>query len=130
MSINWIDGPGVDNDPNGDDDTKDASKFLSLIRKPKYAKRIVKKLAGKKVITYKAKDILRAAQLDPLPKDDPDVAEKLQDIQSGAPFQPVLLLRGDAHAGRPLVIADGYHRVSAAYWIDPTTDVDAQITHP
>jgi len=33
----------------------------------------------------------------------------------------ILLLRGDAT--RPLIVADGYHRVCASYWIDENTDI-------
>ncbi len=33
----------------------------------------------------------------------------------------ILLLRGtDDH---PLIVADGYHRVCASYWIDENTDI-------
>jgi hypothetical protein len=36
-------------------------------------------------------------------------------------LSPILLLRGDGE--HPLVIADGYHRVCASYWIDENTDI-------
>jgi hypothetical protein len=36
-------------------------------------------------------------------------------------LSPILLLRGDE--GGPLVVADGYHRVCASYWIDENTDI-------
>ena len=36
-------------------------------------------------------------------------------------LSPILLLRGDDN--HPLIIADGYHRVCASYWIDENTDI-------
>ncbi len=40
---------------------------------------------------------------------------------SGVALSPILLLRGDET--HPLVVADGYHRVCASYWIDENTDI-------
>jgi hypothetical protein len=44
------------------------------------------------------------------------------DFQAAEDYlSPILLLRGDdAH---PLIMADGYHRVCASYWIDENTDI-------
>jgi hypothetical protein len=38
-----------------------------------------------------------------------------------AALSPILLLRGTDE--RPLIVADGYHRVCASYWIDENTDI-------
>jgi hypothetical protein len=113
-----------------DDDLKDAINFISLIKKPRKAKKLIARLVKKDLVTFKAKDILRAAKLQPLPPDDVDVIRKLDAIKAGTPIPPVFLLRGNSAANRPLLIADGYHRVSAAFALDPTTDVQAQIIHP
>jgi hypothetical protein len=68
---------------------------------------------------WAAKDILRAAQLPPLRgKQSAEVAEKLAKIKKGIPISPVLLLGG---ARDHLVIADGYHRASAACRVDEDT---------
>jgi hypothetical protein len=65
---------------------------------------------------WTAKDILRAAGLSPLrPKQSAEVAEKLKKIKQGIPISPVLLVGG---VRDDLVIADGYHRVSAAHRVD------------
>lgn len=67
---------------------------------------------------FLAKDILRAARLDPLPKKSDGVDDKLDKIEDAKPLAPVILYRGN-----PLVILDGYHRVSAAYHLDEETEV-------
>jgi len=69
----------------------------------------------------KAKDILRASQLALLGEDNKHVASDLRKAASGAALSPILLLRGDEE--HPLIIADGYHRVCASYWIDENTDI-------
>jgi len=122
-SINWVDGAS-------NDDAIDATRFMSLIRKKRKAKKLAKNLTNAPITTFKAKDILRAAQLQPLPPDNPDVAAKLAIINSGTPLPPVYLIRGNVLKGRPLTIADGYHRVSAAYSIDETADIPCQIINP
>jgi hypothetical protein len=45
------------------------------------------------------------------------VISDLKKIRKGKLLSPILLIRGDAHKGAPLVIADGFHRVCASwYW--------------
>ena len=78
--------------------------------------------AARNDITHrKAKDILRASQLALLGEDNKHVASDLRKAASGAALSPILLLRGDEE--HPLIIADGYHRVCASYWIDENTDI-------
>ena len=43
--------------------------------------------------SWKAKDILRAAQLEPLPADNEGVAAKLAKLREGKPLSPVLLVQ-------------------------------------
>lgn len=72
---------------------------------------------------YKAKDILRASRLPLLPKKNPNVQKHLAKWKAGEKTSPVLLrVRPDADA-RPLEVADGYHRVCAAYWVDENSEV-------
>jgi hypothetical protein len=104
-------------------DFQQAEDYLSLIMPAKRAAEYRKKLsAARNEITHrKAKDILRASRLDLLGEDDKHVAADLRKAASGAALSPILLLRGgDAH---PLIVADGYHRVCASYWIDENTDI-------
>jgi hypothetical protein len=68
-----------------------------------------------------AEDYLRASQLPLLGEDNRHVASDLRKAASGVALSPILLLRGGQT--RPLVVADGYHRVCASYWIDENTDI-------
>ena len=44
------------------------------------------------------------------------------DFQAAEDYlSPILLLRGDDT--HPLIVAGGYHRVCASYWIDENTDI-------
>jgi hypothetical protein len=70
----------------------------------------------------RANDILRACGLPPLPRDDPGVARHLRK-DARKPLSPVLVVSFDDGGD----IADGYHRVSAAYQLDPYTPVPARI---
>ncbi len=76
---------------------------------------------------YQGKDILRASGLPALPLDNVHVASDLAKVQAGRALSPVLLVRGDAENGVSLQIADGYHRVCAAYHLDENTDVPCRI---
>jgi hypothetical protein len=38
-------------------------------------------------------------------------------------LSPILLVRGDSGRDRPLIIADGYHRVCASYYLDENAEV-------
>jgi hypothetical protein len=79
---------------------------------------------------WKAKDILRAAGLPLLPVDNPHVASDLHKIAEGKALSPVLLVRGDLSSGRPLQVADGYHRVCASYHTDENTDIPCRLATP
>ena len=106
-----------------DHDYQAAEDYLSLIMSPKKAADYRQKLsAAQDDITHrKAKDILRASQLALLGEDNKHVAADLRKAASGTALSPILLLRGgDEH---PLIVADGYHRVCASYWIDENTDI-------
>ena len=80
--------------------------------------------AGRRQVGHhppQGKDILRASQLPLLGAENKHVASDLRKAASGIALSPILLLRGDeAH---PLLVADGYHRVCASYWIDENTDI-------
>jgi hypothetical protein len=103
-------------------DFQAAEDYLSLIMPVKRAAEYRKKLAARNDITHrKAKDILRASQLALLGEDNKHVASDLRKAASGAALSPILLLRGDEQ--HPLIVADGYHRVCASYWIDENTDI-------
>ena len=78
-------------------------------------------------VHYAAKDILRASVLALLPHDNKHVVRDLAKVKCGEALSPILLVRGDLGA-HPLVVADGYHRVCASYWIDENTAIPCVIT--
>jgi hypothetical protein len=103
-------------------DYQAAEDYLSLIMSPERADDYREKLYQAKEITHrKAKDILRASQLALLDQDDKHVASDLAKAASGMALSPILLVRGTSE--HPLIIADGYHRVCASYWMDENTDI-------
>ena len=96
--------------------------YLTLLRSPAQAHKLVKALQKAKITHRKAKDILRASGLALLPEDNIYVARDLGKIQKGEQLSPVLLVRG-----QPLLVADGYHRVCASYWIDENADIPCRL---
>jgi hypothetical protein len=100
-----------------------AEAYLSLIMSPKQAADYRQKLSEAKddIMHRKAKDILRASQLALLGQDNKHVASDLAKVANGAALSPILLIRGTDQ--RPLIVADGYHRVCASYWLDENTDI-------
>ncbi len=106
-----------------DDDFAAAQKYLSLLTSDAKAKNLVRDLQGSPVVEYAAKDLLRAANLALLPRDEPHVEEDLERIDKGKSLPPVLLIRGDMGKGFPLIVADGYHRICAAVYFDESAPV-------
>ena len=97
--------------------------YLSLKLDEKQAVAAVGRLRKAKVTRRRANDILRACGLVALPLDDPGVRRDLLNAVSGKRLSPVLVIStGDGGD-----IADGYHRVSLAYHLDPFGDVPLRI---
>ena len=92
-----------------------AEAFLSIRLDPRRAKRLVKALKQAEVTQRRANDILRASRREPLPLTDPGVLQAFTKVASGDKLSPVLV--GSLDDGAE--IADGYHRVSLAYALDP-----------
>jgi hypothetical protein len=104
-------------------DFDSAFAYLSLKLDEKQATSAVGRLRKAKVTRRRANDILRACSLDALPLDDPGVRRDLLNAVSGKRLSPVLVVStGDGGD-----IADGYHRVSLAYHLDPFGDVPLRI---
>ena len=107
--IKWLDDP----------EQKDylaARSFLSMVIAPEELDETIGALHDAPEGHWAAKDLLRAAGLPPLrAKQSAEVAEKLVKIKAGVAISPVLLVGGIREF---LVIADGYHRVSAAHRVD------------
>jgi hypothetical protein len=105
-----------------------AGDFLSLLLAPSAVAEVVAGLQREPVVHRKAKDLLRAGGLALLGSDNRHVARDLEKVAVGEKLSPVLLVRGDLPAGRPLVVADGYHRICASYHLDENADIPCKIT--
>ena len=117
--VEWLGSPE-------EHDYSAAFSFLSLTMHPSEAERLAALLEAHPIIDHHpAKDVLRAAGTDVLPKTNKHVAKNLKKIEKGDALSPVLLVR-DAKAGR-LIIADGYHRVSAVWHADEDALIPAKI---
>jgi hypothetical protein len=88
-----------------------ASSYLSIRFGEGKAEKVAAELRKLPVITRRANDILRATGRTPLPLSDPGVLKDLKKVLSGEKLSPVLVAQAD--------IADGYHRISLAYALDP-----------
>lgn len=95
-----------------------AADFLEMLGEPDVVETVVEELRAAPIIHKKAKDILRAAQLEILPAYNPYVRRDLTKIMAGKALSPILMVRGDFRRGVPAQIADGYHRVCAIYYTD------------
>lgn len=101
--------------------------FLALVMDEAIAKKTVRALQRAATVSKKAKDVLRASGLSALGQDNVHVRNDLRKVHAGTPLSPVLLVRGDAAAGRPLLIADGYHRVCAAHLLDEDAEIPCRL---
>jgi hypothetical protein len=110
-TIKWADAPTQD-------DLDDAGRFLSLLSVLR-----IPAITDQRQELHPVKDLLRAARLPGLPQNNAGVAKWLKRIKAGDEVPPVLLVRGDLTTDRPLLIAEGYHRVSACYLLDEATPV-------
>ena len=101
-----------------------AESYLTLIYGHHEAEHLIKKFKEGKVEAFTAKDILRAAKTQALPKDIEHVATNMLKIKNGEELNPLLICRTKEHT---LIIADGMHRVSAAWYLDEDTPVYAVV---
>jgi len=108
-------------------DFEAARKFLSLLGSEAKVDAIVKTLRKAKIVEHAAKDLLRAAQLPLLPRDEPHVDADLKRIHKGKALAPILAVRGDFALGLPLIVADGYHRICAVCYFDENAPVRCRI---
>lgn len=116
--INWLKKPRDTNYPA-------AESYLTLCFPEKKAKVYVRKLKAAKMTTFKAKDIFRASRLNLLGLQNRHVDANLAKIKNGEELSPILLVR-DSLSNR-VIIADGYHRLSAVYALSEDADVPCKI---
>ena len=116
VKINWA--PKVANH-----DYKAAGAYLSIKLSDDKVAKIVARLRDASLTTRRANDILRAAGVTAAPLDDPGVLKDLIKVVEGKPLSPVLVVSGKKRAD----IADGYHRISLVYRIDPYADIPLKL---
>ena len=116
LGLHWLDDVAAH-------DFDAAVAYLSLKLDAKQAQTAVGRLRKAEVTRRRANDILRACNLVALPLDDPGVRRDLLNAVSGKRLSPVLVVS----SGDGGDIADGYHRVSLAYHLDPFGDVPLRI---
>lgn len=105
--VRWLDEPE-------EKDYAAARSYLSLLVAPAELDPLIERLRTAPAGRWRAKDILRAAQLPLLtPKQSEEVAEKLAKIRTKQALSPILLVV--LRACEVAQIADGYHRTCAAW---------------
>ncbi len=112
----WLDEPE-------DKDFPAAQDFLELHFDTKISADFVKKLKNSPTIFKKAKDIYRASNLHLLPKQNIHVKSNLKKFKNGKKLSPILLLRNENR----LIIADGYHRLCASYYLSEDLEVPCRL---
>ena len=75
--------------------------------------------------SFKAKDIFRASRLNLLGLQNRHVDANLLKIKNGEELSSILLVR-DSQSNR-VIIADGYHRLSAVYSLYEDVDIPCKI---
>lgn len=116
LSIRWRKKPE-------DHDFEAAEEYLSLVLCEEHVLEAMRQLRdARHPKKYKAKEILRAAQLQPLPAADTGVVKKLGSLAKGKRLAPVLVVRRE---DAPLILADGYHRACTGYVLGKNTLVSA-----
>jgi hypothetical protein len=106
-----------------DRDYAAAEAYLSLTLGDDAVAKAVQRLRKAALTTRRANDILRAAGLTAAPLEDPGVMKDLLKAIEGERLSPVLVLSGKKGAN----IADGFHRVSLVYRLDPYAEVPMKL---
>lgn len=102
-----------------------AHAYLSLKLDDATADKAVARLRKAKLARRRANDMLRATGVSPAPLDDPGVVKDLIKVIEGKELSPVLVIGGPGGTD----IADGFHRVSLVYRIDPYAEVPLKLAH-
>jgi hypothetical protein len=104
-----------------------AGDYLALLLPEAEVRRVVARLKRAATSRHKPKDIERATGIQLLPADDPEVQVEVKKSRKGKALGPILLVRGSLGEGRPLVIADGYHRICAGYYVNQDAEIPCRV---
>lgn len=96
-----------------------ASSYLSIRFGETRAQEVTERLRALPVVMRRANDIVRATGRTPLPLSDPGVLKDLKKVLAGQKLSPILIAEGD--------VADGHHRLSLAYALDPYAEVPLKL---
>ncbi len=102
-----------------------AANYLSLLFADREVASIVEELRNAPAIRREASDLLRASRLELLSETDPVVKKNLKKVAGGDQLSPVLLVRG--RASDPMIVADGYHRICASYYLDENIKISCRL---
>ncbi len=97
--------------------------YLELLFSIGETKAFVNNLQNAITIKKKAKDILRASNLPLLPKTNIHVKENIKKVSKGKKLSPLLLVKNNFK----LIIADGYHRICAAYYLSEDLEIPCRL---
>lgn len=100
-------------------DIRSAQNYLELLFPEEEAAEFAEKLRDAKVTVKKAKDILRASELQLLPIENQDVNDNLHKARKKQKMSPIMLVRGHGK----LIVADGFHRLCAAYYLGEEIEI-------
>ena len=114
----WLDEPN-------EDDYAAAKSFLTLIYDEKSTASFVKNLKKAELLEFEAKDIFRASGLPLLGINNSHVKADHRRLVAKKKLSPLLLVR-HASSGK-VIIADGYHRLCAAYSLDEDASIPCKI---
>jgi hypothetical protein len=104
-----------------------AANYLTLFMEEECAKDLASRFKKASITNFQVKDLLRASRLPLLPIDNYHVKKDLKKVKQGSLLSPVLLVRGDIEGDRPLIVADGYHRVCASYYLDENSEIPCHL---
>jgi len=99
-----------------------AMDYLELLFPKQTAKSLADKLRKSSTIQKKAKDVLRASGLPLVPRENIHVKDNLKKVKKGKKLSPVLLVSCER-----LIIADGYHRVCAIYYLSEDLEIPCRL---
>jgi hypothetical protein len=102
--------------------------YLTLVMSTAEADRARNGLLSAPLTVKKGKDILRASRLPLLREDNHHVKKDIKKLESNEALSPILLVVMN-NGEQALIIADGYHRLCAAYLTDEDLEISCKITY-
>lgn len=100
-----------------------AEAYLSMKFDEAVVAKALERLRKAPLTKRRANDILRASGLTAAPLDDPGVIKDLIKVIEGRALSPVLVINSKNGSD----IADGFHRVSLVYRIDPFQEIPLKL---